>query len=72
MCPRWLRRRIGLIAEQGQYGLAKTFVSPGGNVRPDLTSGSSPDRIDIETLAHVEAEHAIRGDVGVDQRRQCA
>src|ERR1700724_1370470 len=47
----------------------KNIRVTGGKVRPVRTSGSRPDRIDIETLAHVEAENAIRSDVGVDQRR---
>jgi hypothetical protein len=36
----------------------KNIRVTGGKGGPGRTPGSSPDRIDIETLAHVEAEHA--------------
>ena len=52
-----------LLARHALDGLAKTFVSPGAKEGQAGQSGSRPDRIDIKTFAHVEAEHAIRGDV---------
>ena len=65
--PRWLA--VLPLAVYLTTWPCKNIRVTRGKVGPGRTSGSGPDRIDIETLAHVEAEHAIRSDVGVDQRR---
>ncbi|MBV8360232.1 MAG: relaxase domain-containing protein [Deltaproteobacteria bacterium] len=64
--------RSAIDGQVTTIGPCKNIRVTRGKVRPGRTSSSRPDRINIETLAHVEAEHAIRSDVGVDQRRQCA